>query len=265
MEEINCHSWEEFEAKVSAIFKEQEEARRSTRMYLSSPLFRGQESAAWKLETTLERFGKQNFEMEEYYRIVRAVIPAVTSLNEKPWVLEGYSSEDESIPKPPPGYELMVYLRHHGFPSPLLDWTRSPYVAAFFAFRYKPITTEEEVAIYSYIEYSGGGKSLSSNRASLVGLGSYISTHKRHYTQQCEYTICKKHVDQNYVYCPHEEAFTRNTEGQDQLTKFILPKSERTKVLEKLNFMNVNAYSLFGNEEGLMETLAYQEIEKRFP
>ncbi|HQU28819.1 MAG TPA: hypothetical protein PKZ24_06645, partial [Nitrospirales bacterium] len=64
---------------------------------------------------------------------------------------------------------------------------------------------------------------------------------------------------------PHEEAFTQNTKSQDQLTKFILPKSERTKVLEKLNLMNVNAYSLFGNEKGLMETLAYKEIEKEYP
>lgn len=48
------------------------------------------------------------------------------------------------------------------------------------------------------------------------------------------------------------------------MTKFVLPKSERAKVLEKLNIMNVNAYSLFGNEEGLMETLAYQEIEKKY-
>ena len=76
--------------------------------------------------------------------------------------------------------------------------------------------------------------------------------------------FCKKCIDQNYVYCPHEEAFQRNTEGQDQLIKFVLPKSERAKVLEKLNIMNVNAYSLFGNEEGLMETLAYQEIQKRY-
>lgn len=264
MKEINCSSWEEFETKISAIFNEQKEASRSTAIYLSNPLFRGQKSAVWKLETTLERFGKQHFAMADYYHIIRSVIPAVTSLTEKPWVLAEYS-EDEAKLKPPPGYEFMVYLRHHGFPSPLLDWTRSPYVAAFFAFRSKPITTDEGVAIYSYIEYSGGGKIFSRGKASLVGLGPDILTHKRHHTQQCEYTICKKHVDQNYVYCPHEEAFSRNTEDQDQLTKFILPQSERTKVLEKLNFMNVNAYSLFGNEEGLMETLAYQEIEKRFP
>ncbi len=101
-------------------------------------------------------------------------------------------------------------------------------------------------------------------KAFLVGLGPHITTHKRHFVQQCEYTICKKRVDQKFVYCSHEEAYQRNTEGQDQLTKYVLPRSERIKVLEKLNIMNVNAYSLFGNEEGLMETLAYQEIERKF-
>jgi hypothetical protein len=145
-----------------------------------------------------------------------------------------------------------------------LDWTHSPYVAAFFAFRAKQRPQEEQVAIYCYTEYCAAGKLYSPDLATIVGLGPYVITHRRHYSQQCAYTICRKRVNRRYVYCSHEEAFQRKEENeQDLLTKYLLPVSEREKVLETLDRANVNAYSLFGSEDALMETLAYREIERR--
>ncbi len=89
-----------------------------------------------------------------------------------------------------------------------------------------------------------------------------IRTHKRHFLQQSQYTYCTKHLsDDKYVYCSHEEAFNRNNDEQDVLIKFVIPRTEKSKVLKKLHMMNITAHSLFGSEESLLETLAYQKIK----
>lgn len=94
------------------------------------------------------------------------------------------------------------------------------------------------------------------------GLGPYAVTHKRHYAQQCEYSICQKRTNGRYAYSSHETAvFADNGFGKGSVTKYTLPVSDREKVLKQLHRMNVTAFSLFGSEESLMETLAYQEIE----
>ncbi len=95
------------------------------------------------------------------------------------------------------------------------------------------------------------------------GLGPYAVTHKRHYAQQCEYSICEQRVDGKHVYGSHEIAtFGDSSSDLGPVKKYTLPASERGRVLDHLERMNVTAFSLFGSEKTLMETLAYREIEK---
>jgi hypothetical protein len=267
VKQLNC--WEEFEDEVSAIFLDIESRREQTIFHVSHPLFRGHAKESWILKTTLERYSEKDYSISDYYNILLTVEPAVASFTSKSWNLDPNLIIDEKYYGPPPGYDFMVYLRHHGFPSPLLDWSRSHYIAAFFAFQPRLKKDESNVAIYAFVEYYERSEIVSPRRADnarIIGLGPNVQTHKRHFIQQCEYTICKKPVGESYNYSFHEEAFNVNEmeDGikKEMLIKYLIPKGERSKVLKKLDIMNINSYSLFIDEESLMETLAYQNIEK---
>jgi FRG domain len=257
-------NWEAFEGEIHSLFERVKAKRSETQLPVSTPIFRGHAAASWRLTTTLERYSSKEYPIEAYYKIMRSIKPALESFMEKRWTLEDNCDPIDNPYNPPQGYPFMIYLRHHGFPSPLLDWTMSPYVAAFFAFEPKLPTEDENVAIYSFIEYWGDAKSGSTHVISTIG--SYVLTDRRHHIQQCRYTFAIKKPNNEYVYCDHEEA---HAEGgvtiQNILTKFLIPRTERPKVLAKLDLMNINAYSLYGDEENLMKLLAYREIENPTP
>ena len=197
--------------------------------------------------------------MRNYH--INYVLPAhalLSGFNEKSWPFnkEADTSYDALGIHQLPNYEFMGYLRHHGFPTPLLDWTSSPYVAAFFAF--DTAYSADRVAIYWFQETLGKGKSSSSDKPRIITLGPFVAIHKRHFLQQSEYSLCFERTNENdAVFISHETPLMDEHQfwPQDKLMKFTLPRSIRTEVLIELNKMNINPYSIYQSEDSLVRTV----------
>lgn len=268
MKEIELATWEELDEQLASL-ADLRATRTAAHPYVSEYLYRGQANSAWGLETTLERFAPLTPlpTLVDYYHTLYRTRPEVSTFTATEWGhlpdLTDYERQLGGEPRLPlacfPGYDYFVYLRHHGFPSPLLDWSRSPYVAAYFAFR-DIGSSATKASIYAYCEFTEGHKSGSGNAPEITGLGKYVRSHRRHFQQQSQYTICTNCRDGMLAYARHQDAFARNDEGQDELIKFSIPTTERTKALRNLDQHNINAFSLFGSEDSLMETVAIREM-----
>ncbi len=75
--------------------------------------------------------------------------------------------------------------------------------------------------------------------------------------------MCQEELSGKWHYCNNDKVFQLGSTSQDVLTKYHIPANEKDKVLQKLDLMNINAFSLYENEEGLAEMVAYREIMKR--
>jgi len=265
MEEIDLTSWDDFPSAIREVYNNHETHEFGQWLIPNDILFRGQADSSWKLRTTLERFSVDALPVWKYADVVHRCGPVVQSHTGRSWdLLTGdqiaqWFGNWEPITGQIPEYSFWIYLRQCGFPSPLLDWSGSPFVAAYFAASER--CDADRFAVYAYVETPEGGKGGYVGATSISVQGPNVRAHPRHFIQQSWYTICTKLVENEYVFACHDEVFSTGSANQDLLIKITLPATERMKALKELRRMNITSFSLFQTEEALMRTLAFERLE----
>lgn len=231
-------------------WKEFHELNQDDFIHAPALVFRGHADAGWKLLSSLDRWeekypkrkcmggGAQEFfdsppfttdqHLDAFKRAIRGRLdPAPVSL----------TCDDD----------YWALAQHHGLVTPLLDWTRSPYIALFFAFLEAVDQQVEYRSVYALstsilldndcANEQPDGKvrlvSPSMNNRRLIaqsGLFTYLPRGKNLF----EY-IRTKYTD---------------NELMAYLTHIKIPNKERSECLVSLNKMNINYLSLFPDLDG---------------
>lgn len=264
---VDTISWDDFKARAA-------EVRAKAGTTVTRALFRGHGSDEWSLTTTLER-SRHAKGVVDYYRLARRVKHEVQAHGGHEWKDEigifelenaalDYDKFSLALMKGLPDYAYLTYLRHHGFPSPLLDWSSSPYIAAYFAFS-APVG--DRVAIYAFQDRTSAFKSAGSDTPAIRQLGPYVGGPLRHFAQRSQYTVCVNWNAGNPRFDTHDSVcrgFNDKAEfQQDVIWKFTLESRERDSVLRELDDYGLNAFTLFGSTDSLMQTLSRREEPPR--
>jgi len=193
-------------------------------------IFRGHGDSNYKLESTFDRkfpnlIGKEiTVESKKLLELFK---------KECDGRIKGFSEFKDDY--------ILALARHHGLPTRLLDWSISPYIAAFFAFSSCQLNNSTDIAIYALdsiapeIDQSTGFQVLDIE----------ISDNNRQLYQQGKYTLLESHyksIDEYISHLPHKK--------DPILHKIIIPTTEASTALIDLSLMGINHSNLMQNIDG---------------
>lgn len=236
--------------------------------------FRGQGHAGWVLNNAIERT-----EFVHFYPHIEADFLAEFQRGAR-----NYLSRDEI-----PGHtiEWLALMQHHGAPTRLLDFSRSPFVASFFAFEQCELLAESEIAIWAmninYLRH----RSLEI----LNGLFPESAAHNRNgiredffeqifFNNNCSIVFPVEPFRMNRRYSLQQSIFVSTGKGfepfmnqlaflgsdlEKALVKMVLPACLQKEVLRDLQRMNLNRASLFPDLDGYAASLRLRYNSMRTP
>ncbi|HEY4302432.1 MAG TPA: FRG domain-containing protein [Candidatus Didemnitutus sp.] len=229
--------WEEFKAHVAPLLKG------------ARQLFRGQGSNQWHLTTSFHRL--QRFDLKRYRN---------ENLGELAHRINSTTTRRYSLPDPVSFGALLSLAQHHGYPTPILDWTRSPFIAAYFAFSSRATREPNSFSRIFLFDQDAWRKAQPQpaniqDPAPSVSIRQFESyENPRHVPQQSYHTFST---------VADVAAWIRLSETKER--KFLgivdIPNTDRADAMRELASMGITAASMFPGLDGVCRGLKEEHFD----
>jgi hypothetical protein len=225
---LEIHSWEDFRRYV----RELEHYRYA---------YRGQESNKWRLCTAFHRTDRSD--------LVRFLQVDVGALQQH---LSSLTTHVFNLLNPIENAAFISLAQHHGYPTPLLDWTYSPFISAYFAFkRAREQKGKVRIFIFDRTQWRQDWNQLQKitpARPHFSVLDAIAINNLRMVPQQALSTVTNVEDIEEYI-------SSKERPDRKYLQAIDLPIEQRSEILTELSIMGINAGSLFPGLDGACDQL----------
>ncbi|HAV1328210.1 TPA: FRG domain-containing protein [Vibrio parahaemolyticus] len=194
-------------------------------------VFRGQRNSMWEIESTLTRLANNVH-----------LLPKVLEEHQKTLFRKRIRGLRGANPSPMNEDELWSLGQHHGLATPLIDWSESPFIAAYFAFEQKEKSETGYRSIYVLDKYGIEERASEKQITDFSFIEPLQDDNSRIIAQAGLFTKVPTGIS--------FEAFLLKHELQFHLVELQIPDASRIEALSDLRVMNIQANTVYPDLHG---------------